>query len=180
MNWEGALQANIDGLQGISSICVARFAADSVIVPEDIAIGIKAGIFGEVLRRLQGDDCAESEIARDYVPGLGAGEDRITDKTIPDIISGTGAFLRETTVIAVLRYQDKAGIGAVIDGVRPGVADVKRKTVCHPLVHVDEQAVVNGIPTRTRFEENAVLGITEARNPVDVGHVRNNHLRRIS
>src|ERR1700676_3921844 len=113
-NWKGALHANVDGLQRIPLKCVARLVAHPVIVSKDVAISVKAGILGEVLRRLQGEDRAETEIARDHVPALRAGEDGIADEAMPGIVRGTGALLVEAE--AVLRNQDEPGIGAVIDG----------------------------------------------------------------
>ena len=101
VNWEGALQANVDGLQRISLKCVARLVADPVIVSKDVAIGVKAGVFGEVLRRLQGEDRAETEVAHEHVPALGAGEDGIAHEAMPGIVGGTGALRVE--VGAVLR-----------------------------------------------------------------------------
>src|SRR5258708_37486236 len=58
---------------------------------------------------------------------------------------------------------------------RPSVADGKRKIVAHPLVHADEQAVVNGIPTGLCFEEDAIVRVAEAGDSVDVGYACNHH-----
>src|ERR1700687_1908373 len=100
-NWKGALQANVDGLQCVSLKCVARFVADPIIVSKDVAVGVKASILGEVLRRLKGEDGAEAEVAHEHVPALGARENGIANKAMPGIVRRTCALRVE--VGAVLR-----------------------------------------------------------------------------
>src|SRR2546430_6478528 len=119
-NWEGALQSNVDGLQCVPLKCIARLVTDPIIVSKDVAIGVKASILGEVLRRLQGEDRAETEVAHEHVPALGAGEDGISHEAMTGIVGRTGALRVE--VGAVLRNEHEAGIGTVVDGMRPGVA----------------------------------------------------------
>src|SRR5271166_2736703 len=83
INAESAFQTNVDGLQRISLESVARLVADPIVVTEHIAVRVKARVFGEVLRRLQGKNHAESEIARGHVPVLRAGEDGVTNEAMP-------------------------------------------------------------------------------------------------
>src|SRR5450631_104534 len=121
IQWEGALQADVNRLHRVSLKRVARLVADPVIVSKHVAIGVKAGVLGEVLGRLQGEDRAETEVARDHVPALRTGEDSVTDEAMSGIVGGTGPLLTE--VEAVLRNQHEAGVGTVVDRMRPGVAD---------------------------------------------------------
>src|SRR5258708_20797047 len=108
MNREGALQADVNSLHRVSLKCVARLVADPVIVSKHVAIGVKAGVFSEVLRGLQGKNRTETEVAHEYVPALGAVEDGFALESMPAIVRRTGALRME--VGAVLPNQHEAGI----------------------------------------------------------------------
>src|SRR5258708_27709418 len=103
MNREGALQAGVNGLHRVSLKCVAWLVADPVIVSKHVAIGVKAGIFGEVLRRLQGEDGAETEVPRNHVPR----SEEHTSNSSHQIISYAVFCLKKKTKQRWLKYLDR-------------------------------------------------------------------------
>src|SRR4029077_10563024 len=59
-----------------------------------------------------------------------------------------------TEVLAVLRDQYEAGIWPIVNGFRPGVADAVREMMRQALGHIDQQAIILGIPARSCLEIN--------------------------
>src|SRR5439155_229543 len=57
-------------------------------------------------------------------------------------------------VLAVLRDQYEAGVRPIVNGFRAGVADAVREMMRQALVHIDQQPVILGIPTRSCLEVN--------------------------
>src|SRR2546428_4276302 len=47
---ETAREAEVQGLQSVTPECVSRFDAHTVVVPEDVAVGVETGELGEILR----------------------------------------------------------------------------------------------------------------------------------
>src|SRR5262249_28771684 len=73
------------------------------------------------------------------------------------VVGRIGALGAE--VLAVLGNQDEAGVGAVVDGLGPRVAEAVGEIAGEALVHVDEQAVILGIPSRGGFKVDGKAGI---------------------
>ena len=83
---KSAFQADIHGLQRVSLKGVARFVSNPIVIPENVPIRIKARIFCEVLRRLQRENCAETEIARHDIPTLWTGENGVAHEAVSRIV----------------------------------------------------------------------------------------------
>src|SRR5947209_3921830 len=69
------------------------------------------------------------------VPSFGRRYRRIEHDPVPDVVRRQRALRAE--ILAVLWNQHEAGIRAIVDGLRPCVADAVGKVMCKPLVHVD-------------------------------------------
>src|SRR5262249_29991052 len=120
------------------------------VVAEDVAIGVEAGELGKAAGRLDGRDQPELIVPRKRIPGVWRSHGSIKNEAMANVVGGVGTLATE--VLAVLWNQYKAGVGAVVDGLRPGVANAVREVVSQALIHVDEQAIVLRIPTRSCFE----------------------------
>src|SRR6266478_746134 len=145
-----ARDPEIDGTEIVADKRVAWLDADAVVVAEDVSVGVEAGEFGEAVGRLNRGDQAEKEIARKWIPGLRSCDRPVHHHAVAHVVGGDGAF--RTKILAVLRYQHKAGIRPVVDGLGPGVANAVGKVVCQPPVHIDEQAVILRVPSRCSFK----------------------------
>ncbi len=146
---------------------VSRLDADPIVITENIAVGVKAGELGKAHRGLNRGNEAKEEVARKRIPALRSCNCPVHHDAVANIVGRKRAFRAE--ILAVLRYQHKARIRAIIDGLSPGVAQAEGKIVRQPPIHIDKQAVVLRIPPRGRFKidsngERAHAGIERARN----------------
>ncbi len=70
------------------------------------------------------------------------------------VIGGEGLLGAE--VERVLRNQNEAGVRAIVERLRPGVAQAVAEVMCDAFVEIDEQAIELGVPAGIRFEEDEV------------------------
>src|SRR5262249_46666823 len=147
---EFAANPKVDRPEIVADESVAWLDADAIVVAEDVAIGVEAGELGKAAGRLDGRDQPELIIPRQRIPGVWRSDGSIKNEAMANVVGGVGTLATE--VLAVLWNQYKAGVGAVVDGLRPGVANAVREVVSQALIHVDEQAIVLRIPTRSCFE----------------------------
>src|SRR5215470_20380512 len=118
---EGARTAQVESVNVLAAEGIPPFDSHAVVVPENVAVGVKAGKLGEELRRLQRDNRTELKIAKPHASRGGRRQRAVQHKSVADVISGIGLLLAE--ISAVLRNQHEAGIRPVVDRMRKRVAD---------------------------------------------------------
>ena len=101
-------------------------------------------------------------VSRENIPFFWRFHCTVQDETTTNIIGRKSAL--RTEVLAVLRNQNEAGIGPVVDRFGPGVADAVGEMMGQALVDVDQQAVVLGVPARGGLEINSPPRIASSRN----------------
>src|SRR6266403_341809 len=127
--------AHIHGTEIIADEGIARLDAYAVVVSENVAVRVESSELREAHRRLNGGNNAKQKVPSEGVPCLGRRYRRIEHDPVPDVVRRQRALLAE--ILAVLWNQHEAGIRAIVDGLRPCVADAVGKVMCKPLVHVD-------------------------------------------
>src|SRR6266849_4960783 len=70
MDIESPREAQVHGLQAVAPEGVARFDSHTVVVSENVAVGIEAGELGEMLRRLQSENEPHLEVAPRHAPSM--------------------------------------------------------------------------------------------------------------
>jgi hypothetical protein len=76
----------IDASEVVALECVSRFKPDTVVDSEHIAVGVKARELGEEMRRLDCCNQTELKIARENVSLRGAGDHRVSDEAMRDVV----------------------------------------------------------------------------------------------
>src|ERR1700687_1443319 len=118
-------QAKIYGAEIVADEGVAWLDANTVVIAEHVAVGVESGKLREAHRGLDRGNQSFLEVAGEGIPLLRRCHYTVEHKAMAYIVRRKSALRAE--VLAVLRNQDKAGIGAVVDGLGPGVTEAIRK-----------------------------------------------------
>src|SRR6266446_6807803 len=98
---------------------IPRFQANAIIVAEHVAVHVRPGEFGEVVRRLQADDGREFPVIDQKLLLRRTSQDCIGHKSVRRVIRRYSTLAIEMQ--AVLRNQHEAGIRPVVNTLRPRV-----------------------------------------------------------
>src|SRR6267142_1967872 len=107
-----APNAEVHGAEVVSDKGVARFNPDTIVVAEDVSVGVEAGILAETHGRLNRGDQAKKEVTRKRIPALRSCHRSIYDHPVAHVVGGKGAL--RTEVLAVLGYQNEARIRSIV------------------------------------------------------------------
>src|SRR5262249_58271580 len=125
----------------------------------------------------------ESEIPADVTPsGIAAMRARCLEDSAGDpamtLVKVRVRALEEGET-AVLRFKGRLQVGGIVDGVRPGIAGEQLERVAETLLHVDGEAVVDGVAVG-KLRVDAVEGNRHAEARGISGQLRERGLPRVA
>src|SRR6266568_6961486 len=120
---EGARNAGVHALVGISLKRIPRLDAHSVIVPKNVAVRIETRKLSEVVRSLQAHNGAKLPTVDNHIHVCRSVKCRVANKTVGDIVGRNCALAIEAA--AILGNEHEARIRAIIDTLGPCVAESK-------------------------------------------------------
>src|SRR5258708_29143796 len=89
-NGETPRSAEVEGVEVFAAKGVAAFETDSVVVVNNVAVGIEARKFRKELGGLQGDDGPQLEVAGPHAPRGRRGEDTVGHEAVADVVRRVG------------------------------------------------------------------------------------------
>src|SRR5260370_24071386 len=110
---ERARTAQVDDINALASERIAAFDPHSVVIAENVAVGIEARKLGEKLGRLQRDDGAELIIPQPHASRRGRRHRAVSHKALTEVVGGI--VLLSPEIPAVLGDEHEARVRPVVN-----------------------------------------------------------------